>query len=123
MYESISFAQLPSAMVMLLKKVDELTATIQHLQGQERHEAEELFDVTQTAEYLKLSPHTIYKLVERRELPSFKLNDRKLYFSKVELTKWVKQGRRKTNAEIAAEASTYIINTSRKSVSKFKAKR
>lgn len=47
---------------------------------------------------------TIYDLVHRRAIPHSK-QGKKLYFSKNELLDWIRQGKRKTQTEIEAEAS------------------
>ncbi len=67
---------------------------------------DELLTIQQAAEILKLSVPTIYGLVSRTEIPHAKKGKR-LYFSKQELLDWVKAGRKKTNAEIAADATAY----------------
>lgn len=72
-------------------------------------EADQLLTIKQTAELLSLSVPTIYGLVSRGEVPHSKKGKR-LYFSKQELLEWVKAGRKKTNAEIAAAADDYLTN-------------
>lgn len=72
-------------------------------------EADQLLTIKQTAELLSLSVPTIYGLVSRGEIPHSKKGKR-LYFSKQELLEWVKAGRKKTNAEIAAAADDYLTN-------------
>lgn len=72
-------------------------------------EADQLLTIKQTAELLSLSVPTIYGLVSRGEIPHSKKGKR-LYFSKQELLDWVKAGRKKTNAEIAAAADDYLTN-------------
>jgi len=64
---------------------------------------EELLTIKQAAEFLTLSVPTIYGLVQRAEIPVNKRGKR-LYFSKQELTDWIKAGRKKTNDEISKEA-------------------
>ena len=59
-------------------------------------QADELLTIKQAAEILSLSVPTIYGLVSRREIPVNKRGKR-LYFSKTELTQWIKDGRKKTN--------------------------
>jgi excisionase family DNA binding protein len=69
--------------------------------------ADELFTIQQAAEFLSLSVPTIYGLVSKTEIPVSKKGKR-LYFSKQELSEWIKTGRKKTHAEITAEANTYV---------------
>lgn len=68
---------------------------------------DELLTIQQAADFLKLSVATIYGHVHRATLPVCK-RDKRLYFSRQELTEWVKSGRKKTYAEIAKEANQYL---------------
>lgn len=68
---------------------------------------DELLTVQQAAAFLKLAVATIYAMVQRKELPVCKRGGR-LYFSKAELIEYVKSGRKKTAAEITAEANCYL---------------
>lgn len=70
---------------------------------------EQLLTVQQAAEFLNLTVPTIYSKVSKGELPVMKRSKR-LYFSKKELIEYLKAGRKKTNAEIEAEAHEYLIN-------------
>lgn len=51
---------------------------------------------------------TIYSKVSRGELPVMKRSKR-LYFSRKELVDYLKEGRRKSNAEIEAQAESYLL--------------
>lgn len=53
-----------------------------------------------------LAKATIYTLVSARKIPHSK-QGKKLYFSRNELTEWLKQGKRKTKAEIALDAKNF----------------
>lgn len=46
---------------------------------------------------------TIYDLVSKRSIPHFK-RGKDLYFSKTDLLQWLRDGKRKTQSEIADEA-------------------
>jgi excisionase family DNA binding protein len=76
-------------------------------------EPEQLLTVQQAAEFLSLTVPTIYSKVSKGELPVMKRSKR-LYFSKQELTDWIKAGRKKTTSEIAAEAESYLSNRKKK---------
>jgi predicted DNA-binding transcriptional regulator AlpA len=60
-------------------------------------------------EYLPGRPvkATIYGKVSKRIIP-FHKKGRELFFLKSEIDAWLKEGRRKTNREIEAEASEYL---------------
>lgn len=68
---------------------------------------EVLYTVVQASEFLNLSVPTIYSKVSKGELPVMKQGKR-LYFSSLELMQFIKDGRKKTNAEIEAEADDYL---------------
>lgn len=72
-------------------------------------QSEELLTVSEAAELLALSVPTIYSKVSKGELPSCKApGSKRLYFSKTDLVNYIKAGRKKTNAEIEAEAEEYL---------------
>lgn len=72
---------------------------------------EEIFNIDEAAEFLNLKNPTIYSLVSRGELPVMKRSKR-LYFSKLELINYLKQGRNKTNSEIESEAKHFLNRNS-----------
>jgi excisionase family DNA binding protein len=71
-------------------------------------EADQLFTIQQAADFLTLSVPTLYNLVSRKEIPYMKKGKR-LYFSKEELTSWLRSGRKQTMAEIQTEADAYLL--------------
>lgn len=75
--------------------------------------ANELMNVQQVAAYLSLSVQTIYGLVYKREIPNAKRGKR-LYFKRGEIDEWIGKTRRKTMAEIEAEAANYIVKNPRR---------
>lgn len=68
---------------------------------------EHLLTIQEAAEFLSLTVPTMYSKVSKGELPVMKRSKR-LYFSQSELLEYLKDGRRKTNAEIEAEADAYL---------------
>lgn len=68
---------------------------------------EQLLTIQEAAEFLSLTVPTIYSKVSKGELPVMKRGKR-LYFSRTELMEYIKEGRKKTNAEIEAEAEAYL---------------
>ena len=69
--------------------------------------SEQLLTVKEAAEFLNLSVPTVYSKVSKGELPVMKRSKR-LYFSSQDLMNYIKEGRKKTNAEIEAEADKYL---------------
>lgn len=70
---------------------------------------EQLLTVQEAAQFLKLTRPTIYSKVSKGELPVMKRSKR-LYFSSTELMEYIKEGRKKSNAEIEQEAEAYLSN-------------
>lgn len=91
-----------------LENIETLLIDIKHPPQQQKIETEVLLTIKQASEFLKLSVPTIYSKVSRGEIPVMK-QAKRLYFSSVELMQFVKDGRRKTNSEIEAEAVDYLI--------------
>jgi len=74
---------------------------------------EQLLTIQEAAEFLSLTVPTMYSKVSKGELPVMKRSKR-LYFSRTELVAYLKEGRKKSNAEIEQEAEAYLINNKRR---------
>lgn len=111
MTENLTFDQLPQAVTMLTKAVSEIKDLLISKQGEAspEKEPERLLTVQEAAQFLNLTVPTIYSKVSKGELPVMKRSKR-LYFSSTELMDYLKQGRKKSNAEIDAEANAYLSN-------------
>lgn len=70
---------------------------------------EQFLTIQEAAQFLNLTVPTIYSKVSKGELPIMKRSKR-LYFSSTELMQYLKEGRKKSNAEIEAEAEAYLSN-------------
>lgn len=70
-------------------------------------QSEQFLTIQQAAAFLNLSVATIYSKVSKRELPVMKQGKR-LYFSLTELTEYLKNGKKKSFAEVEAEAELYL---------------
>lgn len=70
---------------------------------------EQLLTIQGAAQFLNLTVPTIYSKVSKGELPVMKRSKR-LYFSSTELMEYLKEGRKKSNAEIEQEAEAYLSN-------------
>lgn len=92
-----------------LNNIETLLLDLKHLPKEqcEQVETDELFTVQDTAKFLSLSVPTVYTLISKGDLPVMKRSKR-CYFSKVELIKYLKQGRKKTQSEIDAETDQFL---------------
>lgn len=104
--ETITFEQLPTAFSQLFSKVENIERLLQEKYTSQT-QVEELLTIQQAGELLNLSIPTIYGLVSRSSIPVNKKGKR-LYFSKQELTDWIRSGRKKTTAEIELEARNFL---------------
>lgn len=105
--KEITFEQLPNAVCQLHEKLDSIERLLLIKSNELQPESEQLLTIQQAAEFLNKKVPTIYGLVQRAEIPVCKQGNR-LYFSKQELTDWIKAGRKKTLAETDREADTYL---------------
>src|SRR5690606_16456595 len=71
---------------------------------------EQLLTIQEAATLLHLTVPTIYSKHSKGELPGVCKRGKRLYFSKQSLIEWVKEGRKKSNAEIEQEAEAYLLN-------------
>ena len=92
-----------------LKNIEVLLIDIKHSPNlySKEEEKDEFLDIKEAAFLLKYSLPSMYRLVKTREIPSLKKAG-KILFSKEELIKWAKEGRRKTVVEINEDAEKYL---------------
>ena len=111
MEQNFTFDQLHKAVTMLTKEVSELKRLLTEKQDKPTTEQpEQLLTVQEAATLLHLTVPTIYSKHSKGELPGVCKRGKRLYFSKQSLIQWVKEGRKKSNAEIEAEANAYLSN-------------
>jgi len=105
--ETLTFDQLPSAFVLLFSKIEKIERILEQ-KAESKVEGEILLTIQEAAQFLSLSVPTLYGLVSKAQLNVNKKGKR-LYFSKSELTNWIREGRKKTTTEIKKEAEVFII--------------
>lgn len=69
----------------------------------------ETLSINEAAQFLKLKINTLYEKTSRKLIPHSKKGN-KLYFNRVELEEWIKNGKVKTANEIESEAVVYVLN-------------
>ncbi len=94
-----------------LSSIENLILDLKHspLRVEPTEHPEQLLTIQQAAEFLSLSVPTLYSKVSKSELPVMKRGKR-LYFSRTELMEYIKEGRKKSNAEIEVEAEAYLTD-------------
>jgi len=105
----ITFDQLPQAVSQMAEQLNNIERLLLLQHNQLPNESnEQLLTIQQASEFLNLAVPTIYSMVSRKELPYMKRSKR-LYFSRVELSDYLKAGRKKTSAEVIAEVGQNLI--------------
>lgn len=109
--KKLTFEDLPDAIQRLQGQVDRLSDLIvsmaEKVNDIHYKAKDDLLSVEEAAEFLDLAKPTIYSKVSRGELPYLK-NGNRVYFSKAKLISHLKEGGRKSHAEIASEADNYL---------------
>ena len=86
-----------------LSNIENLLLDIKHQPKGDKENPDDLLTIEQAAIHLKVKVATVYGYVNERVIPHSKIKKR-LYFSKKELTDWVRTGRKKTISEINSSA-------------------
>lgn len=98
---------------LIQNSVERALKAINPKPGEPSNQTEQLFTIRQASDFLSLAVPTIYSKVSRGEIPFMKRSKR-LYFSRTELTNYLKAGRKGTIAESVSEAGQYLINKKKK---------
>jgi len=88
---------------------DELATFFSSHQFQPQPEPDEIGGIDLAVKITGKAKPTIYCLVHERKIPHSK-QGKQLYFSRKELTDWLKAGKRKTQAELALDAENFSSN-------------
>ena len=109
----ISFNDMPKALAYLIGKVDKLETLLSTQTTAKVEPADRWFNLQELCEYLPDRParHTVYGWIGQHAVPYHK-KGKKLQFLKSEIDAWLKSDKRKTAAELQAEAIQFI-NTKR----------
>lgn len=104
MVNEISFENLPKAVAHLVSEIAQIKAIVEKGQKPNIPEKRIPIDIERACEIISKAKPTIYALVRKRLIPSYK-NGKKLYFFEDELLEWISNGKRKTLQEIESEAT------------------
>lgn len=107
--ENLTLETLPKAFTQLTHEVSEIKRLLLEKSNEGATTTERWFDLNELCEYHpdKPSKPTVYGWVSAGIVPVHK-GGKKLRFLKSEIDNWLLQGRKKTLAEIASEAETYL---------------
>ena len=76
--------------------------------------AKNVLSLDDVAILIGLSKSHLYKLTCNHQIPHYKPNGKQIYFDRGEVEAWLKQNRVATQAEIEAQAVTYLVTKSMK---------
>lgn len=105
---AIQFEDLPKAVSQLCEDIAFIKNHLITKGEESKPDQDDLLTVQAAAEFLSLSVPTIYGLISKGDLPVMKRSKR-CYFSKRDLLNYLKEGRRRSNSEIAVQAE-YLTN-------------
>lgn len=105
---NLTLENLPSNVNELRKELSEIKSLILETKKEPQQNQERILTVHQAAEFLNISPATVYSKISRNELPYMKRSKR-VYFSSVELINYLKKGRNKSDEEIEEEAEANLV--------------
>ncbi|RLJ60774.1 AlpA family transcriptional regulator [Lacinutrix venerupis] len=97
---------------LLDQLVDKLVNKIANSSQNHQNDSEELLDVTQTSQLIKLTKPTLYGLVHKNKIPFYK-KGKKLYFYKSEILKWIDSGRSTSESDLEQVANNYIFKNNK----------
>ncbi|RFZ91065.1 DNA-binding protein [Mucilaginibacter conchicola] len=100
--DPFNFNELPEVVRLLFEKLEQVESLVINLQPKNEEE-NELMNVQEAAQFLKISVASLYTRVSRNEIPVSKPGKR-LYFNRTELIDWIRGGRKKTLTEIPIKA-------------------
>ncbi|WP_294316274.1 helix-turn-helix domain-containing protein [uncultured Chryseobacterium sp.] len=101
----INFENLPKAIAFLNDQIAELKSMVENSKPSEKTLDKKIpIDIDAACQILSKAKPTVYTLVRTRKIPCYK-SGKKLYFFEDELLEWIRNGKRKTLAEIETEAS------------------
>lgn len=107
--EGLTLETLPKAFTHLTNEVSEIKRLLLEKSNEQRTDPDRWFNLNELCIYHpdKPSKPTVYGWVNAGIIPVHK-GGKKLRFLKSEIDNWLKQGRKKTLAETASEADTYL---------------
>ncbi len=106
--KTITFEQLPQAVSLLIDEVKEMKVLLRN-SNNAVEPADRWFNLQELCEYLPDRParQTVYGWIGQHAIPYHK-KGKKLQFLKSEIDAWLRTDKRKTTAELQAEAIQFI---------------
>ena len=113
--KNLTFDQLPEAVNQLFNKLESIEQLLKAGNANPTQDTKDLLTIQEAGVFLHLSVPTLYGYVSKNTIPfSKRPGSKRLWFSKKELTDWIKTGRKQTVAEVAAEVEQTLTNKNNK---------
>jgi excisionase family DNA binding protein len=111
----LTLETLPKAFTQLVNEVGEIKRLLLEKNSEDQQKSDHWFNLNELCQYLPDRPTkpTVYGWVSAGFIPVHK-GGKKLRFLKSEIDEWLRQGRKKTLAETASEADTYLLTHKKK---------
>ncbi|MHB1107633.1 MAG: helix-turn-helix transcriptional regulator [Lutibacter sp.] len=109
--EGLTLETLPKAFTQLTFEISEIKRILLEKSNKQPTQTDRWFDLNELCQYHpdKPSKATVYGWVNVGTIPVHK-GGKKLRFLKSQIDNWLMQGKKKSNAEIEAEANAYLSN-------------
>ena len=108
---AVTFETLPAAVTHVLERLETIERMLSEPKAKENQDV--FLDIKETSEFIKKAVPTIYAMVQQKAIPVCK-RGKQLYFSKSDLEKWIKEGRKKTATEIHNEAEQHLLTSKKR---------
>lgn len=112
MCKDLTFDKLPEAVAYLIEAVAELKTLIEEKKSVSPEKRMPI-GIDDACRIIQKAKSTIYALVRKGLLPSYK-RGKKLFFFEDELLSWIEKGKKKTIQDIRAEMEGRLYSRSRK---------
>lgn len=106
---AVTHDNMPMVLSMIMQKLDLLEELFNRSQNKPQEVTDEWMNLKQLCAYLPSHPaeQTVYGWTSTRTIPYHK-NGKHIVFSKSEIDEWIRKGKRKSEADLEAEALAFI---------------
>ena len=92
-----------------MNSIEKRLERIEQLICEQSLERKEVLNFREACTYLDLSESYLYKLTAGRKIPHFSPNNKKLFFKRSELEKWLLRNRRTPKDELESQAENHLL--------------
>jgi predicted DNA-binding transcriptional regulator AlpA len=107
--EDINHSNFPQAISFIIGEVAEIKSLILKNRIPPEKEMKEFISLKDVCQLTGYSAPSIYRFIGQNSIPYFKKNGR-LFFETAAIIAWLKEGKRKSTAEVEVSADTRLLN-------------